>query len=662
MTLFVAPFDDAAAAGAVEIVLHETGWRAWTGTALRERCLARWGEPGTPVDVPWQSCAFDLSRPVDSARVELKRLGASPGELAVSEIRLDGNAPRFLPSVFILVLDALRFDGLRPFRADAALGEHTEALARDSVVLSNLRSSSSWTRPAIATLFTGMRADRHRVVDRGDILDGGFRTLAEMLHERGYSTAGWSSNPNVLPVWGLAQGFHVFVDEESSSWTVGKTDGSALVSRLHAAIASRGAAPILYYAHLMDPHAPYQPSAEQRELVHEQPDTKSSFPRPLAIVSVPDDWSAFVDYKGEILDSDDHVGAFVRSLKQAGLYDSSLVVVLSDHGEEFLDHGGRNHGRTLYEEVLRIPALIKLPGNRLGGTDVKDSLALEDLLPTLLAELQVDNPAGLDGTAISFEASTDAPARPSVASLALDGQRQFSIFDPPWKLIRNDRLGKLELYNLEKDPRERFNLVLWHPDVKDRLAGALEVMMSHGEEGWHVLLCGTLENAAMRVAVRASAGGVKTFGFEEHEVANEAGVWKLSPTLTPSTVERAVFGKLTEVTTPEQVEMVVSPDPSAPRSTLEIKGEGGAPFRYRTVPGDERSAAEVTFDSASDEVAVPHGERLECTPAGKLGGPSPPPAAAPFLRVWYVPPVQKVATQDLDPSMVERLRALGYLQ
>jgi arylsulfatase A-like enzyme len=664
LTLFVAPSGEAAPGGSVEVVLHETGWRSWTGTSIRQRCVLRWGEPGTPVDAPWQACSFDLPRSIPSARLELSRGNPVSGDIQVSEVRLDGNGPRFVPSVFILLLDALRFDSLRPFRPDAALGHHMEALARDSVVLHDLRSSSSWTRPAVATLFTGMRADRHRVVDRGDVLDTGFHTLAEMLQTRGYSTAAWSSNPNVLPVWGLAQGFDVFVDEGSGSWLGGKTDGAALVSRLQAAIASRGAAPLFYYAHLMDPHAPYQPSKEQRDLVHEQPDTKASFPRPLAILSVPNDWTAFVDYKGEVLDSDDHVGSFVRALKEAGLYDDSLVVVLSDHGEEFLDHGGRDHGRTLYEEVLRVPALIKLPRNRLAGSVVKDSLSLVDLLPTLLSELRMETPPGLDGTTITLESPTQGPARPSVASLGLDGHRQSSIYDPPWKLIRNDALGRIELYNLANDPRERFNQLLWHPEVRQRLEGALDVMMSHGQEGWHVLVCGTQEEATLRLALRPSSGTVETFRFEKDEVvppSDPTGAWSIRPMLTPTTAERAIFGKLAKITTPEQVEMLVTPQPGTESSTLEIRSEDDSTFDYRTTAGEMRSAAQITFDSGSQEIAVPQGGRLECASTEKPGTKSEPPAK-PFLRVWYVPPVQKVATEDLDPAMVERLRALGYLQ
>jgi hypothetical protein len=193
----------------------------------------------------------------------------------------------------------------------------------------------------------------------------------------------------------------------------------------------------------------------------------------------------------------------------------------------------------------------------------------------------------------------------------------------------------------------------------------LDVMTSHGQEGWHVLFCGTLEEATMSIAVLASSGTPRTFGFEANEVASvpgQPGLWRLAPKLTPSTVERAVFGRIVNLSTPEQVEMLVSSDSPSARSSLEVRTEDGGTFRYRTVDGRELSVTHITFESDSADVLAPRGERVECAPAAKLGAPAVPPPAQPFLRVWYVPPVQKVAAEDLDPAMVERLRALGYLQ
>lgn len=663
MKIHVAASGDAAYGGGAEVALRETGWRSWIGLGLERHCSLRWGEPGTPVDAPWQTCRFDLPRALTSARLEITRRGTAGGEIFVSDVQIEGSAARRLPNLFILLLDAVRFDGLRPFRAEAGIGQHFEALAKDSVTLRNLHSSSSWTRPAVATLFTGLRAARHRVLDRGDVLAQEALTLGEVLHERGYSTAAWSTNPNVLPVWGLAQGFDVFVDQGSQSWVWGKTDGAEVVSSLRSALASRGREPLFYYAHFMDPHAPYRPSAEMRERIEALPGIKSSFPRPLAILSAVEDWKAFLDYTGELLDTDDHVGAFVQLLKEQNLYDDALILVVSDHGEEFIDHGGRDHGRTLYEELLHVPALVKLPKNRLGGSVVEDSISYPDLMPTLLHELGADLPPGLDGEVIDFEGKTPKPMRPQVALLRLDGRHQSAILDPPWKLIRNDTTGGRELYNLKDDPRERKNMVLWHPETVDKMAQALDLVMSSGQEGWHLLLCGALVEATLDLVLKPSAGTVKPFGFQETEalaLPDEPGAWRLRPTLTPVRVERPAFGKIAEVDVPEQVEVLVPPVSESP--SIEIRHEGGDEFDYRIgQSGESRTSAKLVLTPLSEGVMAAHGARMECT-TGTRPGTATAAAVRPFLRVWYVPPSNKVATETLDPVMRERLRALGYLQ
>lgn len=665
VSLHVAPPADLESEAGVDVSLRETGWRAWLPSAVAQRCSVRWGEPGTPADAPWRACIFELPRAVGSARLEVQRRGDRAGEVLLSEVRVEGDASRHLPDVYILLLDAARADGFRPFRPDAPVGANLELLARDSITLRNLHSSSSWTRPAVATLFTGLRADRHRVVDRTDVLGEDARTLAEILKARGYSSAGWSTNPNVLPMWGFAQGFDAFVDQGAAFWGLAKTDGATVVSRVRAALASRGAEPVFYYAHLMDPHAPYVPSADQLKAITAHPDIKSHFPRPLAIMSAPTDYEAFLSYTGELLDADEHVGAFVQVLKDAGVYEDAAIVVVSDHGEEFLDHGGRDHGRTLYEEVLRIPALIKLPGNRSGGRVVEESVSLVDVFPTLLGVLGLDMPPSLDGQPIDLSGATNATTRPHVATLALDGRSQSTILDPPWKLIRNDVLHHVELFNLEEDPVERQNKVVWHQDVASRLTKELDLILSHGQEGWHILFCGTLEEATIEVVLGPSVSSVKSFGLEAGEAVEQPGkpgTWLVQPTLTPTLVKRAVFGKLTEVQVPEHAELIVAAQVGAEGSRLEIRSVAGCTFDARL---GESSASvpttELVLDSASESLAAVFGGSMDCVPAPKPGS-KPEPATRPFLRAWYVPALRAAPTEAMDPVMEERLRALGYVE
>jgi arylsulfatase A-like enzyme len=660
IVLHLAPAGPAAYGGAVRVSLREVGWRGLLGLGVESDCELRWGSPGTATDVPWSSCVLELPRSVAEARVEIARRDGAAGELLVSDLRVEGRARSALPPVFVLVLDAARFDQLRPFRADAAFGEHLQALAADSVVLRELRSSSSWTRPAVASLFTGLRADRHRVHGRGDRLADDFVTLAEILRERGWATAAWSANPNVLPLWGFGQGFDAFVDQGSRAWIRIKTDGAELVDRLRAALAARGPESGFYYLHMMDPHAPYLPSAEQRGVVDELPGVTDLFPRPLAIVDVPRDWKAFRDYLGELLDVDQHVGAFVDLLRDEGLYDEALIVVVADHGEEFLDHGGRDHGRTLYEEVLHVPGLIKLPGNRYGGRVFEAPVSFEDLAPTMLDVLGLPIPEGIDGRALALgDAQAPAP-RPHVATLRLDGRVQRSIVDPPWKLVQFEGIGMTLLFDLAEDPRERRNLAGVEPEIAERLDALLTGLLQRDQQGWHVLVCGTLEESRAHLLLRAPGAEVAFRGFEPDEVQpgnTTAGSWLLQPLLRPTTLSREALVRAEDAAVADHAEVVIVAHENGDEPVFELEAADGSAIVYLLGAGDTpASARHVEVTAKQADVSITAAARIDCDSQHLSAVP-----ARAFVRIWYVAPAESIDDEELDPVLRERMRALGYL-
>lgn len=662
----LAPDAKAPDGGSARVSLRETGWRARVGLGLEAACHLQWGAPGTPTETPWQTCLLDLPRPLASAIVVVERGADATGDLLVADLRLEGNVRSTRPPVFVLVVDAARFDKLRPFAADVPFGDHFEALARDSVVLDELRSATSWTRPSVATLFTGLRADRHRVHERSDKLAEGLVTVPELLRGAGYATWGWSANPNVLPVWGFGQGFDALVDQGGLAWARSKTDGAEMLGRLRAALASRGPEAGLYFLHLMDPHGPYLPSEEQQRIVDALPDAISLFPRPLAALGRPQEWAAFRNYLGELLDTDDHIGAFVKMLRDEGLYDESLVMVVADHGEEFLDHGGRDHGRTLYEEVLRVPCLIKLPGNRNGGRIFEAPVSFEDLAPTLLDALGVEVPAGLDGRVIPLATDDGFPARPHVATLHLDGRRQRTIVDPPWKLIHYDGTGATELFHLEDDPRERRNLAGSEPEVQARLETGLRAVLERSEQGWHVLVCGTMEATRLDLSLRAPGVRASFYGFDageavavEHEDPRAAPeAWRLRPVLTPIRIPRETLVRASDLILARQPQAVLMPQAAAVESILEVASSGGEPLRYRLGSSDALAQTrEIRLRSMQEEVLADPTARMECSEAGA----SPVDGAEPFVRIWFVPPVESLTDEEIDPELRERLRTLGYL-
>jgi arylsulfatase A-like enzyme len=238
--------------------------------------------------------------------------------------------------------------------------------------------------------------------------------------------------------------------------------------------ARRDPRPFFLYLHTVDPHLPYDPPEPHRGrfAATVTDPTVGSMPMMRALersVGAPVDEEIrgqLVDlYDAEIAANDASFGAFVGGLHELGLYDDALVVFVSDHGEEFFDHGWWEHGDTLYAEQLFVPLLIKFPGRRMAGrrTDVVGCHV--DLLPTILASAGAAIPGDIDGRSLLpyLDGRADA-RRAATAYLDLDGNRLESIVLERSKLIRNSGESlfparpPVQLFDLDRDPRERSNL------------------------------------------------------------------------------------------------------------------------------------------------------------------------------------------------------------
>jgi arylsulfatase A-like enzyme len=245
--------------------------------------------------------------------------------------------------------------------------------------------------------------------------------------------------------------------------------------------------PFFIYVHVTDPHAPYAPSTEFRSrFAPDVTDPKLSeyqFLHGVTDFSIEptealrDDLLAL--YDAEIAFVDREFGRLLDFLRERGLYDDMLIVFVADHGEEFLDHGWWAHGKTLYEEQLRVPLIVKFPRGWMAGRWVSQPVQQVDIVPTLLGYLGMPASESLSFDGIDLTRLINGGRigdREILASLDLDGRVVEAIVSGRWKLIdtvayahpRNLRPGT-QLFDLDADPGERYNLAEQHPVVVDYL-------------------------------------------------------------------------------------------------------------------------------------------------------------------------------------------------
>ncbi len=376
------------------------------------------------------------------------------------------------PNILVYLIDTLRADRLGVYGYDKPTSPNMDALARDGIVFSHALAQSSWTRPSVASLFTGLHPRSHTVNGRSDALPPTATTLASVLGAAGYQTAAFVTNGNVSQDFGFDLGFDDFVYLGERDTREMHVQSDVVNDRVFTWIENRdGERPFFLYVHASDPHDPYAPRSPFRDrfvpaprypdritirAMHERPpaaDQTSSIARDLSAL-----------YDAEIAFNDQHVGRLLDHLKARDLYDSTIVLVVSDHGEEFYEHEFWGHGDTLYGEQLRVPFVLKLPHQASAGR-VVDGLAQHlDVMPTILDLVGVPPVAGVQGRSLKpVIGGAPSPSVPAVAYVNKDGHEIESYQMAGYKIIRSRYQDAArwtsEIYDLRDDPGELDDLV-----------------------------------------------------------------------------------------------------------------------------------------------------------------------------------------------------------
>jgi arylsulfatase A-like enzyme len=391
-------------------------------------------------------------------------------------------------AVVLIVVDTLRADRLAAWGASRSVAPRLDEWMERAVVFEQARSSSPWTLPSFGSMYTGMDPAHHRarVVDatvkpREFVgVDEELPRLAEILAEGGWDTAGFATNRFLDPEFGLALGFQ----EYQQTWKR-KQDPPRADVAVDAALewlTPRADGSFFLALHVFDPHLPYDPPEETRGRFTS--DYTGELEAPLDDLQrlrgkrlVADDADRrFVAglYDEDLAFADLHLGRFLDELEARGILDRALVVLTADHGEEFWDHGGLEHGHTMYDELLHVPLAVWGPG--LAPRRVAGPVSLTDLLPTVVDAVGGSVPSGLDGVSLwpVLARGNPVPDRILLAEHPLYVTPQRAVIDWPWKLVERIEEGEQELYDLEADPDELDDLSEDHPDIVERLLGITE--------------------------------------------------------------------------------------------------------------------------------------------------------------------------------------------
>lgn len=383
------------------------------------------------------------------------------------------------PNLLLIAVDTLRADHLGAYGYDRPTSPSIDHFFASAVVFDDAQATSSWTLPSFASMMTALYPSTHRCQRYRHRLHPSFTTLAEVLRDDGFHTAGIVSHVFLGSKHGLHQGFEDY-DEQLVESTL-KNSHKAITSPaitekaltfLADRTATPGQRPWFLFVHYFDPHSLYQ---------EHQGSSRAFGPTPLDL------------YDGEIAFTDTQIGRLLSELDSRGLSSDTVVVFVSDHGEEFGDHGGHGHGMTLHDEVTRIPLAIRVPGG--SPRLVSATVSMTDLMPTLLDLLAVPTPdTPLAGRSLLPLLSGDH-IEDGGAFLELENPRsnpevendQDAYVSGRWKLImkqssqdasgatgRSEEDVRALLYNRDLDPDEQHDLSTTQPEILTRMRRKLD--------------------------------------------------------------------------------------------------------------------------------------------------------------------------------------------
>ena len=396
-------------------------------------------------------------------------------------------------NVVIVVLDAARADHVGCYGYPRETTPNIDRLAKESAVLEGYFTTYPMTKPSTVSLFTGLYPDTHLVTRNSELIRPDDFTLAKGLSEAGFQTVFLSSSPVASTRLGIggdfelalerplrgggraaaARGRHGGMGGAGHGWTP-----EAAAGDLERWLGEGRRSRFFAYIHFMPPHAPYDAPQSMKNLFAGKPPTawqgdfpfrgagsKPSHPRAL------EEWVN--QYDASLRWADWGVGEIERVLRERDLLDDTLFIVTSDHGEAFGEHGYTYHRYGVYDELVRAPLLMRLPGEKRLGVRVSALAQTVDLLPTVFDLFGLPYPREVQGTSLLPVLTGEANSvRDYVYATCSAPRPSYLVRDTRWALILWEGGTLRALYDLQKDPTQRENVIQQEPEQAARMVDA----------------------------------------------------------------------------------------------------------------------------------------------------------------------------------------------
>ncbi|REK27725.1 MAG: tetratricopeptide repeat protein [Planctomycetota bacterium] len=363
--------------------------------------------------------------------------------------------PTAVRNVVLISIDTCRVDRLGCYNQSLLKTPHIDRLASEGTLFTRARATNPLTLPSHSSMLTGTTPLYHRVHDNSNYrLAERHVTLSELLREQGLKTAAFVGAVVIEAKSGLSQGFDLYDDEmpkegmPRAGWNLNERRGDAVSAAAIEWLDENHEDPFFMFVHYFDPHQAYQP---------------------------PEPWlSRYKNdlYTGEVVFTDHCIGQLLDHLDSLGLADNTLVILTSDHGESFGEHGEMTHSFFAYETTMQVPFIVRSPGQK-AAMRVDEPVSIVDVAPTVLGQLGLDAPDHMQGDDLSplltdedstlgkrfIYCESTFPTRYGCSAIR-------GLSEGDWKYLHSVRH---ELYDLASDPQEANNVIAGHRDIAQRL-------------------------------------------------------------------------------------------------------------------------------------------------------------------------------------------------